>query len=87
MLKEAVGLVGGVLLFSPLGVPILLHGASGIVVGGAGLFVADAVLNQVGNLIQNQVLKAVPGLSEAAIRAGMKAKRRVSAMTATDTRV
>jgi hypothetical protein len=47
-------------LFSPIGVPILLHGASGIVVGGAGLFVADAVLKQVGNLIQNSPLQNGP---------------------------
>ncbi len=47
MLKEAVGVAGGALLFSPLGVPILLHGVSGIVIGGAGLFVVDAVLKQV----------------------------------------
>ena len=53
MLKEAAGVAGGALLFSPLGVPILLHGLSGIVVGGAGLFVVDAVLKQVGTVIQN----------------------------------
>ena len=53
MLKEAAGVAGGALLFSPLGVPILLHGVSGIVVGGAGLFVVDAVLKQVGTLLPN----------------------------------
>jgi hypothetical protein len=51
MLKEAAGVAGGALLLSPLGVPILLHGVSGIVVGGAGLFVVDAVLKQVGNFL------------------------------------
>ena len=54
MLKEAAGaagVAGGALLLSPLGVPILLHGVSGIVVGGAGLFVVDAVLKQVGTLL------------------------------------
>ena len=34
MLKEAGGLVGGVLIFSPAGVPILLHGVAGVLVGG-----------------------------------------------------
>ena len=47
MLKEAGGLAGGALLFSPLGMPFLLHGVAGILVGGAGLFVVDAVVKQV----------------------------------------
>ncbi len=47
MLKEAGGLAGGALIFSPLGVPLLFHGLAGVVIGGAGLFVADAVLKQV----------------------------------------
>jgi hypothetical protein len=51
MLKEAAAVAGGALIFSPLGVPILLHGLSGIVVGGAGLIAVDAVLKQVGTLI------------------------------------
>ena len=49
MLKEAGGLAGGALMFSPLGMPFLLHGVAGLVVGGAGLFVVDAVLKQVAN--------------------------------------
>ncbi len=55
MLKEAGGLVGGVLIFSPAGVPILLHGVAGVLVGGAGLFVADAVLKQVVGAVNNLV--------------------------------
>lgn len=50
VLKEAGGLAGGALLLTPLtplGMPLLLHGVAGILVGGAGLFVADAVLKQV----------------------------------------
>ena len=58
MLKEATGLAGGALLFSPLGMPILFHGLSGIVVGGAGLFVADAVLKQVVDTASNLVSQA-----------------------------
>ncbi|NMW20043.1 MAG: hypothetical protein HKK67_00090 [Chlorobiaceae bacterium] len=54
MLKEATGLAGGALLLSPIGMPILLHGISGVVVGGAGLFVANAVINQVKSLIPIQ---------------------------------
>ena len=47
MLKEAGGLAVGALVFSPLGMPFFLHGVAGILVGGAELFVADAVLRQV----------------------------------------
>jgi len=53
MLKEAAVLAGGALIFSPLGIPILIHGLSGVVIGGAGLIVADAMLKQVGTLIQD----------------------------------
>jgi len=52
MLKEAAG-VGGALLLTPLGVPIALHGIAGIIVGGAGLFVVDAVLKQAEDIMQN----------------------------------
>ena len=55
MLKEAGGLVGGALIFSPIGMPILLHGVAGAMVGGAGLFVADAVLKQVVGTVSNLV--------------------------------
>jgi hypothetical protein len=58
MIKEAAGLAGGVLLFPPLGMPVMLHGIAGIVVGGAGLFVADAVLKQVGTMVSNPVSEA-----------------------------
>ena len=34
----------------------------------------------------DQVLRAVPGFSDAAIRAGMKAKKRVRTVTAMDTK-
>jgi hypothetical protein len=64
MLKEAGGLAGGALIFSPLGMPILLHGVAGVLVGGAGLFVADAVLKQVTGSINNMVVRPeseVPG--------------------------
>jgi hypothetical protein len=50
MLKEAAGVAGGALLL-PLGVPVALHGIAGILIGGAGLFVVDAVLKQVEDII------------------------------------
>ena len=58
MLKEAGGLAGGALIFSPLGMPFLLHGLAGVVVGGAGLFVVDAVLKQVVDVTNNPGSKA-----------------------------
>jgi hypothetical protein len=61
MLKEAGGLAGGALIFSPLGVPILLHGVAGVLVGGAGLFVADAVLKQVAGTINNHAVQSESG--------------------------
>ncbi|MGB7510075.1 MAG: hypothetical protein WBP54_02170 [Pelodictyon phaeoclathratiforme] len=63
MLKEAGGVVGGVLLFSPIGMPILLHGVAGAVVGGAGLFVADAVLKQVTGAVSNLIPHSEPTVS------------------------
>ncbi len=60
MIKEAAGLAGGVLLFPPLGMPVMLHGIAGILVGGAGLFVADAVLKQVGTIINHPGAEAEP---------------------------
>jgi isoaspartyl peptidase/L-asparaginase-like protein (Ntn-hydrolase superfamily) len=47
MLKEATGAVGGALLFSPLGMPFILHGVAGLLVGGAGLYAADSMLKQI----------------------------------------
>ncbi|TLU81562.1 MAG: hypothetical protein FDX21_10780 [Chlorobium sp.] len=58
MLKEAGGLAGGALILSPLGMPFLLHGIAGVVVGGAGLFVVDAVLKQVVDVTNNLGSKA-----------------------------
>jgi hypothetical protein len=53
MLKEAGSLAGGALIFSPLGMPFLLHGVAGIIVGGAGLAIADTVLKQMVGTINN----------------------------------
>jgi len=64
MLKEAGGIVGGALVFSPLGMPILLHGIAGVLVGGAGVFVADAVLKQVVETVNTMVVKSESDASE-----------------------
>ncbi|MCG8344431.1 MAG: hypothetical protein MI685_04600 [Chlorobiales bacterium] len=50
MINKAVGtagLMGGAVMFSPLGFPFLFHGVSGIVVGGLGLYAANAVLGKI----------------------------------------
>jgi hypothetical protein len=57
MLKNAGGLVGGALVLSPLAVPLLLHGVAGFVVGGAGLYVADTVMKQVAETVNNMVVE------------------------------
>ncbi len=43
----AAGLAGGALMFSPLGFPILFHGVSGAVVGGLGLYAANAIIGKI----------------------------------------
>jgi len=57
MLKEAGGVVGGALVFSPLGMPLLLHGLAGVVVGGAGFFVVDAVVKQVVEVVNTMAVQ------------------------------
>jgi hypothetical protein len=51
MLKEAAGIAGGALLFTPLGVPIFLHGVAGILIGGTGMILADSFLKEIANQI------------------------------------
>lgn len=43
----AAGLAGGALMFSPLGFPFLFHGVSGVLVGGATLYAANAVVGKI----------------------------------------
>ncbi len=43
----AAGLAGGAVMFSPLGFPFLFHGVSGIVVGGLGLYAANAIIGKI----------------------------------------
>ena len=43
----AAGLAGGAVMFSPLGFPLLFHGVSGIVVGGLGLYAANAIIGKI----------------------------------------
>ncbi|MBM3162377.1 MAG: hypothetical protein FJZ79_03440 [Chlorobi bacterium] len=47
MLKDAAAAAGGAILLTPLGMPLVLHGVAGVLVGGAGLFIVDSVLKQV----------------------------------------
>ena len=44
MLKEAVGIAGGALLLPPLGISMVACGLPGLLVIGAGMFVADAIM-------------------------------------------
>lgn len=47
MLKETAAVTGGVVLFSPIGMPFLLHGIAGAIVGAPVLIAADSVLKNV----------------------------------------
>ncbi|MCW8795435.1 MAG: hypothetical protein OQK67_00020 [Chlorobium sp.] len=50
MIEKAVGaagIAGGAVMFSPLGMPFLFHGLSGVVVGGLGLYAANAVIGKI----------------------------------------
>lgn len=47
MLKDVAAAAGGAVLLTPLGIPFVLHGVAGMLVGGAGLYIADSVLKQI----------------------------------------
>ena len=59
MINKAVGAAGlasGAVMFSPLGFPVLFHGLSGVVVGGLGLYAANAVIGKIAE--QNKQIQA-----------------------------
>jgi hypothetical protein len=47
MLKEAAGIAGGALLLPPLGISMVACGLPGLLVIGAGMFVADAIMKDI----------------------------------------
>ncbi len=53
MLKDAAAAAGGAILLTPLGMPFVLHGVAGMLVGGAGLFIADSLMKQVVEALNN----------------------------------
>lgn len=53
MLKDAAGVAGGALLLTPLGVPVLLHGLAGMLIGGAGLILADSLIKEITSQISH----------------------------------
>lgn len=46
MLKQAATVAGTALIFSPLGIPFASCGLPGLLVAGAGLFLADAFMKE-----------------------------------------
>jgi len=54
MLKDAAAAAGGAILLTPLGMPIVMHGVAGMLVGGAGLFIADSLMKQVVEAMNNK---------------------------------
>jgi hypothetical protein len=59
MLKQAATVAGAALILSPLGIPLASCGLPGILVAGAGLFVADALMKDV--KVARQKAEAVKG--------------------------
>ncbi|MGB0132007.1 hypothetical protein [Chlorobium sp.] len=53
MLKDAAAAAGGAILLTPLGMPFVMHGVAGMLVGGAGLFIADSLMKQVVEAMSN----------------------------------
>jgi hypothetical protein len=58
MLKEAAGVAGAALVFSPIGMPIVAHGLAGLLVGNLGLYVVDVFLKDIRGAIENAGLEA-----------------------------
>ncbi|NTU58345.1 MAG: hypothetical protein HGB00_05425 [Chlorobiaceae bacterium] len=54
MLKEAAGAVGTALVFSPIGMPIVVHGFAGLLVGAAGLHVVNLFLNDIKTAVEDR---------------------------------
>ena len=46
MLKEAAAVTGGALLLPPLGVSLFACGVPGLLIAGAGLFIADTLMQE-----------------------------------------
>ncbi len=59
MLKEAAGIAGGAVLLPTLGVSLVACGLPGLMVAGAGLFFANAVMTDIkANLEERQAKEA-----------------------------
>jgi hypothetical protein len=60
MIRETVKTVGTAFLFSPFGMPLLVHGAAGLLVGTVGLNMINGVINDVksaGDILQQEMSK------------------------------
>lgn len=60
MLKETANAVGAAFMFSPLGMPVLVHGFAGLIVGTAGLHLVNGVINDIkgaGDALQRDRIK------------------------------
>ena len=53
MLKEAAGVAGAALVFSPIGMPIVAHGLAGLLVGNIGLYVVDVFLKDIRGALES----------------------------------
>jgi hypothetical protein len=60
MIRETVKTVGTAFVFSPLGMPLLVHGAAGLLVGTVGLNLLNGVIKDVksaGDVLQQEMNK------------------------------
>jgi hypothetical protein len=60
MLKETVGAVGAAFVFSPFGMPILVHGVAGLIIGTVGLHLVNGVINDIkcaGDVLQRELIQ------------------------------
>jgi hypothetical protein len=57
MLKETVSTLGAAFAFSPFGMPIVVHGVAGLIIGTAGLHLVNGVINDIksaGEVLQRE---------------------------------
>jgi hypothetical protein len=53
MLKEAACIAGAAFMFSPIGMPFTAHGIAGLIVGTAGLHLANTIVEDIKDAMEN----------------------------------
>ncbi len=71
MLKDAAGVAGAALIFSPVGMPLVVHGIAGLIVGNVSLFLVESFLREIGAAVD----QLEPDESPDAVSAGTEGSR------------